>query len=117
MPTSPHPLERRPTVKKWKEHWREMLSYEKIFEIASYVFFVIFLGTAFYELFFAIGVQSGVLERSFDTMILLNGMFAAFAGCQAVAYWRRKRGSAILYLAIAIIWGLDTIGRIVELLI
>ena len=104
-------------MKKWKERWNEMLSYEKIFEIASYGFFVIFLGTAFYELFFAIGVQSGVLERSFDTMILVNGMFAAFAGCQAVAYWRRKRGSAIWNLVVAIMWGLTTIGRIVELLI
>ena len=102
-------------MKKWKEHWHEMLSYEKIFEIASYVFFVIFLGTAFYELFFAIGTQGGVLEKSFDTMILVNGMFAAFAGCQAVVYWRRKRNSAILYLAIAIIWGLDTILGIVKL--
>ena len=104
-------------MKKWKERWNEMLSYEKIFEIATYVFFVLFIGVAFYELFFAIGTQGGVLEKSFDTMILVNGMFAAFAGCQAVACWRRKRGSAILYLAIAIIWGLDTIGRIVELLI
>ena len=102
-------------MKKWKERWNEMLSYEKIFEIASYVFFVIFLGTAFYELLFAIGVQSGVLERSFDTMILLNGMFAAFAGCQAVACWRRKRGSAIWNLAFAIMWGLDTIWEIVKL--
>ena len=102
-------------MKKWKEHWHEMLSYEKIFEIASYVFFVIFLGTAFYELFFAIGVQGGVLEKSFDTMILVDGMFAAFAGCQAVAYWRRKRGSAIWNLAFAIMWGLDTIWEIVKL--
>ena len=102
-------------MRKWKEHWHEMLSYEKIFEIASYVFFVIFLGTAFYELLFATGVQGGVLEKSFDATILLTGLWTVVAGCQAVVYWRRKRNSAILYLAIAIIWGLDTIWEIVKL--
>ena len=113
MPTSPHPLQRGPTVKKWKERWNEMLLYEKIFEIATYVFFVLFIGVAFYELFFAIGVQGGVLERSFNAKVLGTGLLTVVAGCQAVVYWRRKRSSAIWNLAFAIMWGLDTIWQIV----
>ena len=104
-------------MKKWKERWNEMLAYEKIFEIATYVSFALFLGAAFYELFFAIGVQGGVLERSFDAMILLTGLLTVTAGCQAVVYWRRKRSSAIWNLAFAIMWGLDTIWKIVKLFV
>ena len=104
-------------MKKWKERWNEMLSYEKIFEIATYVFFAVFLGVFFSELFFAIGIQGGVLEKSFDAKILLTGLLPVVAGCQAVVCWRRKRMSAIWNLAFAIMWGLDTIWEIVKLFI
>ena len=102
-------------MKKWKERWNEMLSYEKIFEIATYVFFAVFLGVVFSEFLFAIGIQGGVLEKSFNAKALGTGLLTVVAGCQAVVYWRRKRNSAIFYLAIAIIWGLDTIWEIVKL--
>ena len=102
-------------MKKWKERWNEMLSYEKIFEIATYVFFAVFLGVVFSE--FLIGIQGGVLEKSFNAKALGTGLLTVVAGCQAVVYWRRKRRSAIWNLAFAIMWGLDTIWEIVKLFI
>lgn len=104
-------------MKKWKERWNGMLLYEKVFEVTSYVIFSLFLGVAFYELFFTIGVQGGVLERILDAEILITGLLAVAVGCQAVVHWRRKRSSGIWNLAFAIMWGLDAVWKIVKLLI
>jgi uncharacterized membrane protein YjjB (DUF3815 family) len=100
-------------MKKWKERWNEMLPYEKKFEVATYVLVCHWL------VFFVLDIlaEFGVLAISFDAYEIAR-LFAALAmGCQAVVYWRRKRGTAIFFLILGILWGRNAIWEIVKLFI
>ena len=102
-------------MKKWKEHWNEMLAYEKTFEVAFWVFFGLFLSAFFFEILFTIGVMGDVLAIPFDVSIITTGLVALSLGCQTIARWRKERSWAIWSMILGIWWGLDAIWEIVKL--
>ena len=100
-------------MKKWKERWKEMLPYEKKFEVATWVI----LSPAI--VFFAMDILAafGALTIPFDAF-LISKLFGALAmGCQTVVYWRRERGTAIVFLILGILWGRNAIWDFVKLFI
>ena len=91
--------------------WKEMLPYEKKFEVASWVslspaivFFVMDILAAF-------GVTTIGLDAFADSLVPL----ALALGCQAVVCWRKERGAAIFFMIMGIWWGLDAIWEVVRL--
>ncbi len=100
-------------MKKWKERWKEMLPYEKKFAVATYVLAGPLL------VFFVLDILAlfGVLAISFDAYEI-SRLFAALAiGCQTVVYWRRERGTAVVFLILGILWGRNAIWDFVKLFI
>ena len=98
-------------MKKWKDHWKELLPYEKRFEVAMWVLmgaFVIFLALDFLGAF-------GVLTIGFDAFVIAGALIAAAQACEAVVYWRTNRRLAHTSIILAIIFGLCTIRDIARL--
>ena len=97
--------------KKQKDHWNELLPYEKRFEVATWVLFFAF--AAFTALDFL--DSFGVFAVGFDAFVIAGALIAAAQACQAVVHWRTNRGLARSFLLGAIIFGLCTIRDIVRL--
>ena len=100
-------------MKKWKDHWKELLPYEKRFEAAMWVLFcafAVFISLDFLDSF-------GVLAVGFDAFEIAGALIAAAQACQAVVYWRTNRKLARTSLLVAIIFCLATLQDIVMLLV
>ncbi len=99
--------------KKQKDHWNELLPYEKRFEVATWVLFCAFV------VFFALDLLGafGVLTVGFDAFVIAGALIAAAEVCQAVVYWRTYRNLAHTSLIMAIIFSLSVIRDIVKLFI
>lgn len=100
-------------MKKQKDHWKELLPYEKKFEVASYIA----LGVALIVFVFEGLDIFGILPVAFDLSIILRGLMAVFGACQAVVYWRKERHLAHVSMMIAIVFGLGAVWDIVKLFI
>ena len=100
-------------MKKWKDHWKELLPHEKRFEVATWVLFCAFV------IFFALDLLGafGVLTIGFDAFAIARVLFVAVEVCQAVVYWRTNRNLAHSYLVMAFIFGLGILRAIVKLFI
>lgn len=92
-------------MKKWKDHWRELLPYEKLFAVAGWLF----LGAAMITLFLDIIRESDVVRAA------SGASMAAALACQAVCCWRRERSRAWMYMVCAILLTLTTVMRVVIL--
>ena len=100
-------------MKKQKDHWKELLPYEKKFEVASFIF----LGVALIVFVFEVLDKFGVLPVAFDLFIISRGLLAVAAACQAVVYWRKERHLAHASMMIAIVFGLGVVWDVVKLFI
>jgi len=100
-------------VKKQKDHWKELLPYEKKFEVASYIALGVFLIVFVFEVL----DKFGVLPVAFDLYIISRGLLAVGQACMTVVYWRKERHLAHACLFVAIVFGLGTVWDVVELFI
>ncbi len=100
-------------IKKQKDHWNELLPYEKRFEVATWVLFGAFV------IFFALEIlrATGHLAIGFDPFPITRVMVVAMNVCEAVVYWRTKREFAHSCVMVAIVFGLGAIWDIVKLFV
>lgn len=99
--------------KKQKDHWNELLPYEKRFEVAMWVFFCAFV------VFFALDIlrATSVFDIGFDAFPITRALIAAVSACEAVVYWRTNRNFAHTCVMCAVVFGLGTVWDIVKLFI
>ena len=100
-------------MKKWKDHWAELLPYEKKFEVATWVLFGLFLVVFVLEVMDWIKV----LTLPVDLDIIGGLLIASAQACEAVVYWRKARHLAHAFLLGAIVFGLGTVWDVVKLFI
>ena len=98
-------------MKKWKDHWNELLPYEKRFEVATEVFISLFL------IFFLLDVLAvlHVVTIDFDAFAVSRLWLVAGYVCQTVVYWRIERKVANSFLTLAVVFGLGVVWDIVKL--
>ena len=100
-------------MKKWKERWKELLPYEKKFEVASSVFLCLFIIGFLFEIL----DKLGVLPVAIDMNIISSGMLLGGQTCQTVVLWRKERHLAYIFMIMAIWLGLSIVWDIVKLFI
>ena len=100
-------------MKKWKDHWNELLPYEKKFEVAFWILLGLFLVTFLIEIL----DKLNVMPVDMDMFIVLKGLLAAANACEAVSEWRKNRSFAHACVACAVVFGLGTVWEIVKLFI
>ena len=100
-------------MKKQKDHWNELLPYEKKFEVATWVLFGLFL------VVFALEIMGWikVLTIPVDLDIVGGFLIASAEACQAVVLWRKERNVAHASMMVAIVFGLGAVWDIVKLFI
>ena len=100
-------------MKKQKDHWNELLPYEKKFEVATWVLFGLFF------VVFAMEIMTWikVLILPFALEIPGHLLLGSAQACQAVVYWRKERNVAHACLLAAIVFGLGAVWDIVKLFI
>ena len=98
-------------MKKWKQHWNEMLPYEKGFEVASWVIGCLTLISLVLEIMAAIRA----LTLNFDVAVITSILFVLCLACAAVVYWRKERHLACFCIFLAILYGFGAIRDIVGL--
>jgi hypothetical protein len=98
-------------MKKWKDQWKELLPYEKRFEVAMWVLVCAFV------VFFALDIlrEIGVLDIGFDAFPIGRALIIAANVCEAVVCWRTNRNLAHTAIITAVIFGLGAIRDIVRL--
>ena len=84
-------------MKTRKERWKELLPYEKKFDIACLVLLCIAL---IFLVFWGLD-KVGVLIPPFDLFLLVEGACALGFACGAVTMWRKERSHAIFYIVMA----------------
>ena len=97
--------------KKQKDHWKELLPYEKRFEVAKWVLFfalAVFIALDFMDSF-------GVIAIGFDAHVISGVLITAALVCEAVVYWRTNRQVAHSSLVLAVIFGFMSLRNIVKL--
>ena len=103
-------------MKKQKDHWKELLPYERKFEVAAWALCGMFFLVLFLELM--VWHKLLTLPVHVDIVDILGGfLIAAAQGCEAVALWRKNRSVAHVFFLMAIVFGLGTIRDIVKLFI
>ena len=100
-------------MKKWKERWREMLPYEKWFEVAGWVL----LCPAVILLALDILGAFGILAISFDAHAASRILFVMANACEAVVNWRYARNVAHACIMTAVVFGLGAVWDIIKLFI
>ena len=100
-------------MKKQKDHWKELLQYEKKFEVAAYIA----IGIALIVFVFEVLDKFGVLPVAVDLFIISRGLLAVGQAGMAVVYWRKERHLAHASLIVAIVFGLGVVWDVVELFI
>ena len=100
-------------MKKWKQHWNEMLPYEKGFEVASWVIGCLTLISLVLEIMVAIRA----LMLNFDVAVITSILFVLCLACAAVVCWRKERHFAHFLIFLAILYGFGAIRDIVGLFI
>ena len=100
-------------MKKWKEHWNELLPYEKKFEVAFWILTSLF----FISFLIEILDKTNVMPVDMDMFIVAKGLLAAANACEAVSEWRKNRSFAHACVACAVVFGLGTVWEIVKLFI
>ena len=100
-------------MKKQKDHWQELLPYEKKFEVAAWVLCGLFF------LVLALELMAWRKLPTFPVAVdILGGLLITAAqGCEAVACWRKNRNAAHGFLLLAIVFGLGVLWDIVKLFI
>ncbi|MBR2048450.1 MAG: hypothetical protein IJ960_07620 [Oscillospiraceae bacterium] len=100
-------------MKKQKDHWQELLPYERKFEVAAWVLCGLFF------LVLALEMMAWRKLLVFPAAVdLLGGLLITAAnGCGAVVYWRKKRNHAQVCILVAIVFGLGVLWDIVKLFI
>ena len=100
-------------MKKWKERWKELLPYEKKFEVASSIFLCLSIIVFIFEIL----DKLGVLPVAIDMFIISKGMLVGGQICQTVVLWREERHLAHIFMMAAICYGLGIVRDIVKLYI
>ena len=100
-------------MKKWKDHWNELLPYEKKFEVAFWILTSLF----FISFLIEILDKTNVMPVDMDMFIVAKGLLAAANACEAVSEWRKNRSFAHACVACAVVFGLGTVWEIVKLFI
>ena len=100
-------------MKKWKDHWNELLPHEKKFEVAGWIL------TSLFVISFLIEIldKTNVMPVDMDMFIVAKGILAAANACEAVVCWRKNRSFAHACVACAVVFGLGTVWEIVKLFI
>ena len=98
-------------MKRWKDHWNELLPYEKRFEVASGVLFCLCL------IFLLLDILSafGVVKIRIDAFAISRVLLVVGHACQVVVNWRIERNVANTFLISAIVFGLGAVWDIVKL--
>ena len=100
-------------MKKWKDHWNELLPYEKKFEVAFWILTSLF----FISFLIEILDKTNVMPVDMDMFIVAKGLLAAANACEAVSEWRKNRSFAYACIACTVVFGLGTVWEIVKLFI
>ena len=100
-------------MKKWKDHWNELLPYEKKFEVAFWILTSLF----FISFLIEILDKTNVMPVDMDMFIVAKGILAAANACEAVSEWRKNRSFAYACIACTVVFGLGTVWEIVKLFI
>ena len=83
-----------------KENGKEPLPYEKKFAIAA----IALAGMGMLAMLFSILQGYDVIPAAFDLFIIVRFLMALAMGCETLVYWRKRRGYAILYICMAVLW-------------
>lgn len=92
-------------MKKWKEQWKELLPYEKYAFIAIQI-----VGTIVIPMLVGSILQVlDIIHSPFDFKIASQiGMSLLFV-CYVVRCWRKQRGTAIMYVVLAVLLAVTAI--------
>ena len=92
-------------MKKWKEQWKELLPYEKYASIALQIIGAItipmLIGTILQLL--------DIICSPFDFKIASQIGMSLHSVCYVVRWWRKQRGTAILYIVSAVLFAISAI--------
>lgn len=92
-------------MKKWKEQWKELLPYEKYASIALQIIVTItipmLIGTILQLL--------DIIWSPFDFKIASQIGMSLYSVCYVVRCWRKQRGTAILYIVLAVLFAISAI--------
>ena len=94
-------------MKTRKERWKELLPYEKKFDVATLVFSCAVVIVFIFEVL----DRFNVLPVSFDLFIIVQGLLALASACSAVVLWRTERRTAKGNIALAIVFAILAITK------
>ena len=86
-------------MKKWKNHWAELLPYEKKIEVTA----LLLAGVAGISLVCDVLQTFGAFSLGFDFFMVGKLALTFGLACEAVVFWRKQRNSAVAFTVSAIL--------------